>query len=1032
MNNTNMKLWSYIRHYKFNSILLRNFILIMTLISVPLVGISVFVYMHNDGNMRAEIERSAENELARTRDSVDMILSDAERLSVRMKSDPDVVLLMSERLSSPLEYNEALRIIRIQQVLQTVNMTSTYIDSIFIYSEFNDFLLTAGSGSSQNNEYYRWWPHINVQNRDIPHLWITGLAPSSEPLLSFVNRVPAYTADRNKGGVVSINMNLEDLGRRIDRSNQQQSIYIVDSQGKVMYNRDSKKLNLTVEETDPELHRLISEGMTSRIVKLNGKNQVVSLLPSQVKDWKYISIVPLQQYQSEQSRVIKLMVVLLTVSACTAIVLSFMIAVRSYSPIRQILFMIENKENPFIMLRKAPTSQWNETGYILSNLTASFHQNQSVEAQLQEKYELLRKAQAIALQAQINPHFLYNTLESINWKVMRLTNGKNEASQMLQSLSALLRLTLETEEDLVDIRKELKHVNLYVEMQKLRYKDKFSFECSVEERLLDCKIVKLVLQPLVENAIYYGVKQSSTDKTITIRVYARREHIVVRVIAASAGASYTIGRPFDGVSHSYSLTPRILDEHPKTGKPQISLRNFDAGWVHSINVDDISSAYREGRAHLLRFLTKGNGVGRHLISVAPKLGVREGRHIVGDYVVHIDDYLYDSHFDDVVARTCSHYDTHARDLGNESDFAQIWLVVLDMFKNGSIWCDIPYRSLLPQGVNGLLVASRALSVDREVSMGVRMQRDIQKIGEAAGVAAALSAADLLEPRQLSIKKLQRRLIERGVLKEEDLTRSTTTNLMFQEGILSSKQLTPTYIQSLVGEERTALAIQLAAYLGTEEEGRAIWWMRLLGQAAEMPLLDIMRGSKRIYAIKRSAALALGLLGSKAAIPFLLNMIRARENNRPQHVKALPKWVSAVIVLRLLHCREAYSEILTLLEEDHTAGINSMLLQYLFEICRELNHGERVDLRERLKQWLSCPEVGNGYMSKGENSVLSIRWNMVIWVALILAKTGDGSGIDMCKTYLNDSRTFVKLAAAKGLDEMERLLSIRELEGGVAQ
>lgn len=537
MKMASTKLWSYIRHYKFNSILLRNFLLIMTLISVPLVGISLFVYMNNDAAMRAEIERSAGNELARTRDSVDMILSEAERLAVRVKSDPDVVLLMTERLSSPLDYNEAVRIMRIQQVLQTVNLTSTYMNSIYIYSEFNDFLLTTGSGGSLSDDYYRWWPHVYAEKRAVPNFWVTGLAPdTSKPLLSFIHRVPAYAADRNTGGTVSINMNVEDLGKRIDRSVQQQSIYLIDALGKIMYNRDSAKLNKTMEEADPTLYQLLSGGITSRIVELHEKNQVVSVIPSQVmKDWTYVSVVSLQQYQSEQSRIFQLMVVLLTVSACTAIVLSFMIAVRSYSPIRQILELIENKENPFIMLRKSSAASWNETGYILSNLTNSFHHNQSTEVQLQEKYELLRKAQAIALQAQINPHFLYNTLESINWKVMRLTNGKNEASQMIQSLSALLRLTLETEEDLVCIRKELEHVNLYVEMQKLRYKDKFTFEYSVEEKLLDCKIVKLVLQPLVENAIYYGVKQSSSSRTITIRVFARKENIVIRVRDNGAG-----------------------------------------------------------------------------------------------------------------------------------------------------------------------------------------------------------------------------------------------------------------------------------------------------------------------------------------------------------------------------------------------------------------------------------------------------------------------------------------------------------------
>ncbi|MNI02406.1 Sensor histidine kinase YpdA [compost metagenome] len=534
-----IQLWEYVRHYKFNSILWRNFILIMTLIIVPLVGISVFVYAHNDADMRAEIERSAENELARTRDSVDMILSDSQQLSVRLKSDPDVVLLLQKQLSSPLSYSEAQIILRIQQVLQTVKLTSSYIDSIFIYSAFNDFLLTAGSGGTQTDDYYYWWPRIYEEKRSSPYYWVTDIAANSkEPLLSFVNQVLSNTEDRNNGGGVSINMNLQSLSGLLDHSVQKQSIIVLDAQDNMMYNGDSSKLNRTLEETDPALHKILEEGFTSRIVKLNGQSQVVSVLPSQsIKNWRYISVVPLQLYQSERSRIIELMAVLLTVSACTSIILAFIIAVRSYRPIRQILSLIENKENPFMMLNKVPSKQWNETGYILSNLAASFHQSHNIEAQLQEKYELLRKAQAIALQAQINPHFLYNTLESINWKVMRLTNGKNEASQMLLSLSTLLRLTLETKEDLVPIRKEMEHVRLYVEMQKLRYKDKFSFEFRVEEKLLECRIVKLVLQPLVENAIYYGIKQSPHNGIIRISVFTRRNMIIVRVLDNGIGMS---------------------------------------------------------------------------------------------------------------------------------------------------------------------------------------------------------------------------------------------------------------------------------------------------------------------------------------------------------------------------------------------------------------------------------------------------------------------------------------------------------------
>lgn len=527
---------------------------------------------------------------------------------------------------------------------------------------------------------------------------------------------------------------------------------------------------------------------------------------------------------------------------------------------------------------------------------------------------------------------------------------------------------------------------------------------------------------LRENGRVAGVLAAGPDGLKEIRAKVTVDCSSEGDIAAAAGASFTVGRGFDGVSHQYSLAPRVIGKHPKTGKPQLAQINFDAGWVHSPSVRDVSLAYREGRAHLLRYLTEGEGAGRHLLSVAPKLGVREGRHTIGDYVLTLDDYLYDRRFDDVVTRSCSHYDTHARDMGNESDFAQIWLVVLDLFVKGTYWCDVPYRCLLPRGVDGLLVASRALSVDREVSMGVRMQRDIQKTGEAAGVAAAMSAAMGLEPRALPVAELQRRLIARGVLKPDDLIRSGTTNLSFREGVLSGFGLSREYVRGLNGEEACSLAERLASYIGSEEESFAIWWLLQLGRpAAEPPLLELMNGSAG-HAARRSAALALGLLGGREAVPFLMQMLRTREDNRPDHLKPYPKWVSAVIVLRLMRCREAVDEAVRALEENHSASINTVLLQYLHDICGELDRAARQGLIGRLERWYGRGEVGEDYTAQGELVTSSIRWNMACWVGLICARLGDDRGIALCEPYLSHPRRYVQLAAAGGISRMKRLLA----------
>src|SRR5690606_14053936 len=102
---------------------------------------------------------------------------------------------------------------------------------------------------------------------------------------------------------------------------------------------------------------------------------------------------------------------------------------------------------------------------------------------------------------------------------------------------------------------------------------------------------------------------------------------------------------------------------------------------------------------------------------------------------------------------------------------------------------IPYRSIIPKKTEGLLIASRAFSIDRDVSMAVRMQRDIQKLGEVAGTAAALAVRTDALPRQIDVLQLQERLIARDIFSRETLTANTTIEYQFESGELKGTQVT---------------------------------------------------------------------------------------------------------------------------------------------------------------------------------------------------------------------------------------------------
>ncbi len=137
-----------------------------------------------------------------------------------------------------------------------------------------------------------------------------------------------------------------------------------------------------------------------------------------------------------------------------------------------------------------------------------------IQKSIQEQ-ENLKKSELKALQAQINPHFLYNTLDTIVW--MAEANKSEQVIEIVSALSNFFRITLSKGRDWIDIRDEVEHIRSYLIIQKIRYRDILDFSIEVDEAILGYKILKLTLQPLVENALYHGIKNRRFGGTIIIK-----------------------------------------------------------------------------------------------------------------------------------------------------------------------------------------------------------------------------------------------------------------------------------------------------------------------------------------------------------------------------------------------------------------------------------------------------------------------------------------------------------------------------------
>lgn len=138
-----------------------------------------------------------------------------------------------------------------------------------------------------------------------------------------------------------------------------------------------------------------------------------------------------------------------------------------------------------------------------------------------------RKSELKALQNQINPHFLYNTLDSIMWLI---ENGKNaEAGEMLVALARLFRIGISNDSEVTTVKNELEHVRNYMLIQNIRYSGSFDYEFDAEENTLDMETMKLILQPIVENCIYHGLKNKIDKGHIRISAHSDDEHLTLSV-----------------------------------------------------------------------------------------------------------------------------------------------------------------------------------------------------------------------------------------------------------------------------------------------------------------------------------------------------------------------------------------------------------------------------------------------------------------------------------------------------------------------
>lgn len=497
-----MKLFKWFPLRK-NSLGRRIFILVITLtLSIVIVLAAVFGYISSN-IIRNHLETVVAAMVDTNAAEIDKVLDDALKNALRIANDPKFQAILRNPRPQNLSQAYSLEL----ELDNQLSFIQNYVDHLF------GFYVIGANGlqfkSNFSSAFYQDWPSLEwykqiIESKDPvwfnPHNGSFTVHTIGQPLITMGLRI----VDKSSGnilGVILTDIEVTTLENIIKRG-------IGDSGHIVLTASDGT----TITGSYPNASAIISEYHYTKPLDLAGWQLTGYLHPSAIESSLLSVITPLF-----------LFIIFITI---VVLIAAGSMAYRITSPLRELSNLMEVVQTGNFQVSMQATND-DEIGHLSNSFNIMVAKINELMLDLHDEQEKLRIAEMKTLEAQINPHFLYNTLDSIIWLARK---GKMEdVSRLVFSLSKLLRIGLNHGRTMVTIEEEIEHIRNYLLIQQVRYEDDFDYEIAVPETILHNKTPKLILQPLVENAIIHGIQLSDKKEKLYIKAFATPLDIIFHV-----------------------------------------------------------------------------------------------------------------------------------------------------------------------------------------------------------------------------------------------------------------------------------------------------------------------------------------------------------------------------------------------------------------------------------------------------------------------------------------------------------------------
>lgn len=453
----------------------------------------------------------------------------------------DSMVDVSDMIEKNMKEFAAGDIEKLSRILELTLEIRDDIESIAIFSNTGSVLLAAPGYKFDTNLVaagQTWFTHAAANPFDYifqpPH--VQRLYEDRRPWVVTLSRgITIEYPEGPRNYIIIVDMNFStieevcsqvELGRR-------GYIYVVTDDGNIIYHPQQQLIYAGLKEEN--IQKALSSKTGSFMEKLNGEERGTVVMDIGSTGWKMVGISYVDEIVQNRHNFNTIIIGILIIGIAFIIIGSVFISYKISQPIKRLEHQMNRVERGDFNIENLEVKGEDEVKKLTRSFNLMITRIRQLMVQIIAEQEAKRKNELKVLQAQINPHFLYNTLDSIIW--MNENKNHDKVSEMTAALAKLFRISLSRGREVISVSEEIEHAVSYLVIQKMRYKDKFEYTMDMPDEFGSYSTLKLIIQPIIENAIYHGINNIADKGLIDIKVKKDGKTLVYSVSDNGYGIS---------------------------------------------------------------------------------------------------------------------------------------------------------------------------------------------------------------------------------------------------------------------------------------------------------------------------------------------------------------------------------------------------------------------------------------------------------------------------------------------------------------